>query len=179
MSANDRTVFTGKTIEVRLETASFPDGREGELEIVHHPGGAAAVAIDADERVCLIRHYRHAAQGWLWEIPAGRLEHGESPLATASRELAEEAGIKAERWDPLGSILTSPGVFTEVIHLFAARDLSPVPRALEQDEYIEVHWVDLDKAIAWACGGEIRDAKTLIGIFRGTAGRAGSPAGGE
>lgn len=178
MSANDRTVFTGKTIEVRLETASFPDGREAELEIVHHPGGAAAVAIDTEGRICLIHHYRYVAQGWLWEIPAGRLERGEPPMATAARELAEEAGIKAEHWEPLGTILTSPGVFTEVIHLFAARDLTPVPRALEQDEYIEVHWVDLDKALAWAYGGEIRDAKTLIGIFRFAVSRRGSPAGG-
>lgn len=179
MSGSDRTVFSGKTIEVNLETASFPDGREGELEIVRHPGGAAVVAIDADERVCLIRHYRHAAQGWLWEIPAGRLEPNEPPAATAARELAEEAGIKAAQWEPIGAILTSPGVFTEVIHLFEARDLTPVPRALEQDEYIEVHWVALAEALAWALDGEIRDAKTLIGIFRVAGTRVGAPAGRE
>jgi 8-oxo-dGTP pyrophosphatase MutT (NUDIX family) len=179
VSGANRTVFSGKTIEVNLETASFPDGRKAELEIVRHPGGAAVVAIDADDRVCLIRHYRYAAGGWLWEIPAGRLEQDEPPTETAARELAEEAGIKAARWGTLGTVLTSPGVFTEVIHLFAARDLSPVPRALEQDEYIEVHWVALDEALGWARAGEIRDAKTLVGIFRIAANHAGVSTGGE
>jgi ADP-ribose pyrophosphatase len=165
MSA-DRSVFRGKTISVGLETATFPDGRRAELEIVRHPGGAAVVAIDERGRVCMLRHYRHVAGDWLWELPAGRLEIDEPPLETARRELTEEAGLKAGHWESLGAIWSSPGVFAELIHLFVATDLESVPRALEDDEYIEVHWVPLPEALSWARDGRIRDAKTLIGLFR-------------
>jgi ADP-ribose pyrophosphatase len=166
MSRAEGPVFRGKTITVGLETATFPDGRTGELEIVRHPGGAAVVAIDERDRICLLRHYRHVAAGWLWELPAGRLEPDEPPLETARRELAEEAGLHAERWTPLGPIWSSPGVFAETIHLFAAGGLTPVTPQREDDEYLEVHWVPFSRALAWARNGEIRDAKTLVGLFR-------------
>ncbi len=163
----DRRVFTGKVIEVNLETARLPNGRDCELEIVRHPGGAAALAVDRDHRVCLLRQYRHAAGGWIWELPAGRLEPNESPLATAQRELEEEAGLHAQSWTPLGNLLSSPGVFTEVIHLFLARDLEPVPARPEAHECLEVHWLPYADALARATGGEFQDAKTVIGLFRG------------
>jgi len=95
-------IYQGKVIEVAVETVALPDGSQVDLELVRHPGGAAAVAIDEQERVCLLRQFRHAARGWIWELPAGRLDAGETPLATARRELAEEAGLQANDWIDLG-----------------------------------------------------------------------------
>ena len=159
-------MFQGKIVTVSVESAQLPDGRSCEIEVVRHPGGAAVVAIDSTERVCLIRQYRPAMRDWMWEIPAGKLDPGESPLSTAQRELEEEAGLVARRWGELGSIVSSPGVFTEVVHLFFARELEHVARQTEEHEIIEVHWLSLDEAVARANGGDIRDAKTVIGLYR-------------
>lgn len=159
-------IYRGKIIEVAVETVKLPNGATAELEIVHHPGGAAALALDEDERVCLLRQYRHAANGWLWELPAGKLSPGEAPEAAARRELQEEAGIRAGEWHSLGLMASSPGVFTEVIHLYLARRLRLGAAAPDAHEVIEVHWMPLAQALAWACSGEIVDAKTLIALFR-------------
>ncbi len=161
-----KTIFRGRIIELDVETVTLPNGTVAELEIVRHPGGAGAVALDADSNVCLLRQYRHVAGGWLWELPAGKLDPGEAPLATASRELEEEAGLRAARWQPLGRIVTSPGVFTEVVHLFLARDLTRVAARTETHELIEVHWLPLREAVARVHAGEIVDGKTVIGLLR-------------
>jgi 8-oxo-dGTP pyrophosphatase MutT (NUDIX family) len=158
--------FQGRVITVNVEHVTLPNGRRAALEIVHHPGGAAIVAIDAENRICLLRQFRHAGGGYLWELPAGKLEPNEPPFDTARRELIEEAGVTAQDWRSLGSLLSSPGVFTEVIHLFLARDLSPCDSAHEEHEVIEVHWVPLGEAWDRAVSGEIRDAKTAMGILR-------------
>lgn len=159
-------VYRGKIIVVCLEQAELPNGRRAELEIVHHPGGAAAVALDADGNVCLLRQYRHAAGGWIWELPAGKLELNELPQTTASRELEEEAGRRAARWDSLGRILSSPGIFDEVIHLFLARELSVVETNHELHESIEVHWLSFSQALRMAQSGAILDAKSVAGLCR-------------
>jgi ADP-ribose pyrophosphatase len=119
--------------------------------------------------VCLLRQFRPAGGGWVWELPAGRLEPGEPPEVTARRELGEEAGCGAAQWDSLGSILSSPGVFAETIHLYLARDLTQVQQRLEAFEIIEVHWVPLAEAVQQAVSGELRDAKTVIGLLRAAA----------
>jgi ADP-ribose pyrophosphatase len=105
----------------------------------------------------------------VWELPAGKLEPGEPPQATAQRELAEEAGMSAQHWQPLGTSLSSPGVFTEVVHLYLALQLAPVPLAHEPAEVIEIHWLPLDEACGRALRGEISDAKTVIGLLRARA----------
>ena len=124
------------------------------------------VALDNENRVCLLRQYRHVAGGWLWELPAGKLDAGEPPLATAQRELEEEAGLRASQWEPMGKIVSSPGVFTEIVYLFLARNLIQVPPNMEMHEIIEVHWIPFTEAIARAQANEITDAKTLVGLFR-------------
>jgi ADP-ribose pyrophosphatase len=169
------TVFHGRVITVNVEHVRLPNGQTGRYEIVRHPGGAAVVAVDGDDRVCLLRQYRPAGGCWVWELPAGRLEPGETPQNTARRELVEEAGREAREWQSLGSILSSPGVFAETIHLYLARGLADVPAAHEQHEIIEIHWVPLSEAIERALNGELRDAKTVIGLLRAGAHLQGIP----
>lgn len=165
--ARERTVvYRGKIIDLYREEVELPNGVSAEFEIVQHPGGAAAVAVDNASQVCLLRQYRHAVGAWLWELPAGKLDPGEAPQFTAQRELEEEAGLRAGRWQSLGKTISSPGVFTEVVHLFLARDLSSVGANVEAQEIIEVHWLPFSQAIALAQNGEIVDGKTLIGLFR-------------
>ena len=163
---NVRTVFRGRVITVNVETVRLPNGHVTDLEIIHHPGGAAIVAINTAGRVCLIRQYRHAAGGWVWELPAGKLEPQEPPLETARRELSEEAGTTAQSWQSLGIYVSSPGVFTEFVHLYLALGLDSVKIAHEAGELIEVHWVDLEEACARALHGDINDGKTALGLLR-------------
>ena len=165
MVENVRNVFRGRVLTLNLEQVRLPNGRVAELEIAHHPGGAAVVAIDAEGRVCLLRQFRHAAGGWLTELPAGKLDGGEPPLECARRELAEEAGVSARRWEKLGEFFSSPGVLTEVIHLFLARDLEPADASPEDHEVLEVTWVPLRDAVDLAASGQLRDAKSLIGLL--------------
>jgi 8-oxo-dGTP pyrophosphatase MutT (NUDIX family) len=166
LKPSSTTHFRGRVIEVSVDEVTLPNGARVELEVVHHPGGAAVAALDRDARVCLLRQYRYVADGWLWELPAGKLERGEPPLATAQRELAEEAGLRARNWSSLGSCLSSPGVFSEVLHLYLAVDLEPAAAAPELNEIFEVHWVPLAEACERALGGDIRDAKTALGVLR-------------
>lgn len=165
MADSIRNVFKGRVLTLNLERVRLPNGREAELEIAHHPGGAAVVALDAEGRVCLLRQFRHAAGGWIDELPAGKLDGGEPPLECAVRELAEEAGVQAGRWEKLGEYLSSPGVFTEVIHVYLARDLAPAPSAPEEHEVFEVRWLPMPEAVALASRGELRDGKSLVGLF--------------
>ena len=158
--------FRGRVISVEVSQEPLPNGRSAHYEIVRHPGGAAVVALDDRDQICLLRQYRPAGGGWVWELPAGRLEPGEPPQSTAVRELLEEAGCEAARWDSLGSILSSPGVFDETIFLYLARDLTPRQTRHEPHEVIEVHWVALTDALRRATNGELRDAKTVIGLLR-------------
>lgn len=163
------SIYRGRVLEVEHEQVLLPDGGEIELEIVRHPGGAAAVALDDQDRVCLLRQYRHAAGGWIWELPAGRLDPGETSQTTARRELAEEAGLVAGDWIDLGTMHSSPGVCREIIHLWLARDLSPTEQQLEAGELIEVHWLPLSQALDWCLDATITDAKTLVGLYRAGA----------
>lgn len=161
-----KTVFVGGIVTVNIETVRLPNGDVVDLDIIHHPGGAAIAAVDSQRRVCLLRQYRHAADGWIWELPAGKLEPLEPPETTARRELVEEAGCSAQSWTGLGTYVSSPGVFTEIVHLYLARELESVKMAHEVGELIEVHWIDLDEACARALDGSISDGKTALGLLR-------------
>jgi len=161
--------FRGRVITVTTDDVLLPNGHRAQLEVVHHPGGAAVVALDARRQVCLLRQYRYVAGGWIWELPAGKLEPNEPPIETAKRELIEEGGRSAGQWQSLGTILSSPGVFSEVIHLFQATQLEASQAAHEHSEVIEIHWIPFAQAHEWTMNGTITDAKTVIGIARAFA----------
>jgi ADP-ribose pyrophosphatase len=156
-----RLVHQGRSITVYVE---LPNGHRVALDIVRHPGAAAVVPFASPTDVLLIRQYRYAAGGTIWEVPAGKLD-GQTPEACAARELEEEAGRRAGRLEHLASILTTPGFTDEVIHLFAAFDLEPVAQRLEHDEVIEVVQVPLAEALARVWSGELRDAKSALALL--------------
>ena len=170
MQLESRRVYTGRVVRLDVDKVRFPDGSTGELEMIRHPGAAAIVPCASDPRgddptILLIRQFRYAAGGPLWEIPAGTLDPGEDPEACARRELLEEAGVAAGRIERLTSIFTTPGFTDEVIHLFLASDLEARKPARERDAFIEVVPQPLSRVLARIRDGEIRDAKTIVAIL--------------
>jgi len=164
---NVRDIHRGRIVHLTEETVDLPNGHRVELEIVRHPGASAVAALDDAGAVTLLRQYRHAVGGYLWEVPAGKLDPGEAPLACAARELREEAGLEAGHLEPVGSIVTCPGFCDEVIHLFVATALRTVPQALGADEVIDaVRAVPLAEAMAMIARGEIRDGKTIAALVQ-------------
>ncbi len=151
-------------IDVSRERVRLPGGRETELDIVRHPGAAAVVPFLDEDHVLLIRQYRHAAGGTILEVPAGKLDPGETPERCAVRELEEEAGRRAGRLEKLGWIFTTPGFTDEVIHLFAAYELAPVPTRHEPDEVIELVPMPFAEALELVWRGELTDAKSALAL---------------
>jgi len=162
-------IYEGRIVNLSIEEVTLPNGATTRLEIMQHPGASAAVPLFADGTITILRQYRHAVGGWLWEIPAGKLDKpGEDPLACAKRELEEEAGLVGDRWHKLGSIYTTPGFCDEIIHLYLVRDLREVSTRHEADEVIEVHRMKLTEALAKIPAEEIQDTKT-VGALQATA----------
>lgn len=165
-----RDVFEGRIVRLSLDRVRLPDGGEGDREMVRHPGASGALpflddpATD-DPELVLLRQYRYAAGGWLWEAPAGLLAPGEDPATCAARELEEEAGYRPGRVAPLTRIHTSAGFTDEVVHIFAAWDLEATASAPEEHEFLEVHRVRLSRALDMVTSGEITDAKTVTGLL--------------
>jgi ADP-ribose pyrophosphatase len=172
---SERLVYDGKVVKVAVAEVELPGGREVELEIIRHPGAAAIVPFLGPDEVLLIHQYRFAADGRLWEVPAGKLDPGEAPETCAARELQEETGYRAGRLERLGSIYTTPGFTDEVIHLFAAYDLEAVGQQLEPDELIEVATTPFDEALRMVFDGRLRDGKSAIALLQAArrAGRLG------
>jgi ADP-ribose pyrophosphatase len=163
-------IHTGRIINLDVDTVQMPDGSMARLEMIRHPGAAAVLPFiddpaDPDPRVLLIRQFRHAAGGYIWEIPAGRRDAGEHPDLTAHRELREETGMTCGRLLHLTSLLTTPGFTDEVIHLYMAADLTPGPTAREPDEFMELHERPWSQVLEMVRTGEITDAKTMTTIL--------------
>jgi ADP-ribose pyrophosphatase len=158
-------VHRGRKIQVAVETVIEADGRTVQRDVILHPGAVAILPLLDAGRVCLLRNQRPVVGETLWEIPAGTLEPGEDPAHAAVRELAEETGYSAARWQRLGAFYPSPGVLDETTHLFVAQDLTPGQMHLEAGEHIEPQVVGWQQALAWTRDGTIRDAKTLIAIL--------------
>jgi ADP-ribose pyrophosphatase len=161
-----RHIHSGRIVDVSTERLRYGNGREYDLDFVRHPGAAAVVAVDGAGRVCVVRQYRHGVTDFLWEIPAGKLDAGEAPQNCAVRELAEETGVTAQRWTSLGLYLPAPGIFTEVIHLYLARDLEVGSPAPDADEELEIQWLPLSEAADKVLRGEWNDGKTALALWR-------------
>jgi ADP-ribose pyrophosphatase len=151
---------------VVTETVELPNGSTIELDLVRHPGASAVVPFVSDDEVLLLRQYRYATGGTLYEVPAGKLDPGEDPEACALRELEEEAGRRAGRIEALGGIWCSPGFTDERIHLFAAFDLERVPQRLEKDEVIELEQMSFSRALDLVWSGELSDAKSALALVK-------------
>jgi ADP-ribose pyrophosphatase len=164
-----RRIYKGRIVDLRLEEITLPNHVTMTIEMIRHPGAAAVVPLDDEGQVTLIHQFRHAAGGFIWEIPAGKLDGGEQPIACAARELQEEVGLAAGELIHLGSILTAPGFCDERIHLFLARALMPAEQRLEQDEVLSVSRVPLRRALEMIRSGEIEDAKTIAGLYHAAA----------
>src|SRR3989337_2894385 len=143
-----RNIYTGRIVNLNLETVTLPNGATVELEVIHHPGAAAVVPMKDERTVIQIRQYRLAAGGYIYEIPAGKLHPGEDPAHCAMRELEEEIGYRAGRLEKIATFFTAPGFTDEVMHLYVARDLIGGTQALDRDEVLEVVEMPLEKAMA-------------------------------
>jgi ADP-ribose pyrophosphatase len=166
------THYHGKVIGVRTDQVLMPDGNTAEREVIEHPGAAAIVALDDHDRVLLIHQYRHPVGQVLWELPAGlRDEAGEPVLVTAERELLEETGYRAGDWRVLADYFSSPGVTSERVRIFLARDLSEVPHAERdfvpehEEAYLRLAWVPLDRAVTLILSGDIHNVAAEVGIL--------------
>ncbi len=165
-----RRIHTGRIITVDTDTVRFPDGSIAELDMVRHPGASAIVPFvtdlgAADPELLLIKQYRYAAEQYLYEIPAGRLDHGEAPEHCAARELREETGCTAARIDFLFTMYTTPGFTDERIHVFMATGLERGETAHEADEFMTIESMPLSRALQLIEDGQIKDGKTALGIL--------------
>jgi ADP-ribose pyrophosphatase len=165
-----RRVYSGRVINLDVDLVEFPNGSTGELELFRHPGASAVVPFLSDPRggdpqILLIKQYRYAADGYLYEIPAGRLDPGEDPEACAHRELREETGCTAGSMRHLYTMFTTPGFTDEKIHIFMATDLVQGDAAREADEFLTVEPVSLSRALEMVKTGELKDGKTTVGIL--------------
>jgi ADP-ribose pyrophosphatase len=165
-----RRVYAGRVVSLDVDTVRFPDGSTGEMELFRHSGAAAVIPVlraAADPEILLLQQYRYATGGEIWEIPAGRLDHGEAPESCARRELLEETGASAERFERLTTIYTTPGFCDEVIHLFAAHGVRVDEGAVrrEQDEFMRVVPHPLSRVLGMIARGEIVDAKTICAVL--------------
>jgi len=157
-------------IDVDIDTVQFPNGSTGELEMVRHPGASAVVPFltdpyAGDPQILLIKQYRYAAEDFIYEIPAGKLDAGEDPAECARRELREETGCTAEKIEHLCTFYTTPGFTDERIHAFMATGLTRGTVAHEKDEFLSLETVTLSRALELIKTGELKDAKTALAIL--------------
>ena len=172
---NRTTIHRGKVFKLIRENVTLENGMTTDVEFIEHPGAAAIIPMLSNTRVVLLKQYRHALKNYIWEIPAGTLDPQEEFISCAKRELIEETGYSAGQWHRLGEITPLPGYSDERIHIFLATDLQPADRHLDADEVIHVQEVDFFKALEMIGDGEIRDAKSIAGLFLASSWLRGNP----
>ena len=160
------TVFDGKIMHVRRDVVQLSDGSEAFREVVDHSGGVCVLALDDERRVLVVRQFRYPHEKVLCEIPAGKLERGEDPFEAAKRELKEETGAVAQKWESLGEIYPTPAYCGEIIRMYMAQELNFGETALDEGEFLEVERIDFDLLVQQVLAGEIRDAKTVAAVLK-------------
>jgi len=169
-TVRSRRIYTGRVVTLNVDDVRFPDGRVGEQEIIRHTGASVVIPFlsdphGGDPQMLLVRQYRYAANGYLYELPAGRPNPGETPEECAARELREETGCVATHLERLLSGYTTPGFTDERLHLFVAHGITRHETSFDPDEYVEAFPVTMSKALEMIRTGEIEDMKTALGIL--------------
>ena len=159
-------IFDGRILHIRRDTVELPDGAQSTREVVDHPGGVCILALDDQNRVLLVSQFRYPYEKVLREIPAGKLEYGEDPREAAVRELREETGAVAGKFQSLGELYPSPGYCGEIIRMYLARDLTFGETHLDEDEFLDLERVPFDQLTEQVLSGEIRDAKTIAAVLK-------------
>ena len=161
-----RLIFNGRILRVRLDDVALPDGRPAQREVIEHDGGVCVAALTADNELLFVRQFRYPYRAVMEELPAGKLNPGEDPLGCGKRELFEETGAAAERYESLGTLYPSPGYAAEVIHLYLATGLTFGEARPDEDEFLQAYRVPLDEAVRRVIAGEIPDAKTQLAVLK-------------
>ncbi len=157
--------YQGRAFDVRQDQVRMPDGRVVPLDIVDHTGAVTLVPVDESGRIWFVRQYRHAVGRELLELPAGTLDEGELPETCARREAREEIGMTANKLQKIGEFFLAPGYSTEYMHVYLARDMHPDPLPGDQDEFLSVEVLQVERVFELIAAGEIQDAKSLLAIF--------------
>lgn len=158
--------YRGRIINLRVDTALLPNGSSAIREVVEHPGGVCVAALTEDGCLLFVRQFRYPYQKVLLELPAGKLDPGEDPLEAGKRELREETGAEAARYESLGELYPSPGYCGEIIHLYAATGLTFGQMSPDEDEFLEVEKIPLEEAARMVLDNEIADAKTQAAVLK-------------
>ena len=164
-TVESKVIYQGKVLSLRLDDVTLPNGKSSKREVVEHAGAVTVVAVTNEQKVLLVKQYRYSVGEVLLELPAGGLNHGEAPLKCAKRELKEETGWEATDWEELPTFYTTPGFTNEKMYLFLAKNLTYTGQNLDEDEFIQVVSVPLDETLNMIQRGEIRDAKSIVGIL--------------
>ena len=163
---SSQTMFDGRIIHVRRDVIELPNGKEAFREVVDHPGGVCVLALDGEDRVLIVSQYRYPYNKVLRELPAGKLERGEDPREAAIRELREETGAAAGRFESLGELYPSPVYCGEIIRMYLARDLTFGGTDLDEDEFLNLERVPFETLVQQVLSGEVRDAKTIAAVLK-------------
>ncbi|MBC5637134.1 NUDIX hydrolase [Ornithinibacillus hominis] len=164
---NSKTIYDGKVVKLQVDDVRLPNGQQAKRELIKHPGAVSVIPITKDNKIVLVEQYRKPLEKSIIEIPAGKLEPGEVPEITAMRELEEETGYTTSHLTKVTSFYTSPGFANELMHIYLAKDLEKltVPKALDEDEFVEVLEVTLEEAKKLVEEQRIHDAKTNYAIL--------------
>jgi ADP-ribose pyrophosphatase len=165
-TVSQKYLYKGRIINLRVDDITLPNGNPANREVVEHPGGVGVVAVDEENNVYLVKQFRYPYKENVLEIPAGKLDKGEGPKKCGERELLEEVGVTAKSFISLGEVYPSPGFADEIIYIFLATGLEKKEQSLDEDEFLEIIKLPFDKALEMALSGEIKDAKTVIGLLR-------------
>ena len=163
---SSRKIFDGHVVKLRVDTVELPDGTESEREIIEHPGGVCVLAVDNENNVLMVKQYRKGAEEVLLEVPAGKLDKNEDIEICGRRELEEEVGRVAEKFEYLGSCFPTVGYTNEITHLYLATGLKKTGQRLDYDEFLNVYKMPIKEVVGKIMNNEISDAKTVMGILK-------------